>query len=653
MKQYPLLIVSIAFILGIYLSEQVLLGLLLPTFLLSGSLVFLFYINRLDHGSKHGALKSGLLIFSFFILGSLFYEQTKSENDSASLKNQYLKGDFFVGEIIAVSHGQHGFQKTEVEVHQLIRGKDTLDVNDQVVLFISSNYIVQANEVFVFNTELQQIVNKKNPGEFDAEFYWKHKGIEYLAFVNESQLLEIGKSEAGISDFFLSIRDYFSSLLNKYLDGDELGVAKALILGDRSSLDAEVTAKFGNTGAMHILAVSGLHVGILIQILTYFFAFFKKWISKKNAILISLLLVWVYACTTGLSASVLRSVVMFTILVAGNVWQRNYNPYNVLAFSALVILIWNPHFLFDIGFQLSYLAMLGIFMFYKPLSKTLYIKNKILKAAYDGTMVGIAAQIMTLPFTLYYFNQFPNYFILTNLGLMVFSFLILVLGVGLFSFSWSSLLAKPLAWVLAFSLTVMLWIISFIDALPEAVSYGFILHKGLVLVLLVSIFLLFYAIHSRQMSYLRWSLIIGSIVTCWLVSIRFMRMESDVLFFAQCNQPTFIWKQQQNLYVFYAGRKTDERKSVFVAKNFQKQYPGKIRMFNIADRKKSILQCGGKAISIERLKGGYSITCGKQAYFYALKNEHASFGEYEILAPWLPAVKGTYALKSDSFLFFQ
>ena len=190
--------------------------------------------------------------------------------------------------------------------------------------------------------------------------------------------------------------------------------------------------------------------------LTMFLMLFKKWISKNQIIIIALVIVWIYSLMTGLSASVVRSAVMFTLLVGSGLLNRSYNNFNVLAFSAFLILMWNPHFLYDIGFQLSYLAMFGIFMFYKPLGKLIYFKNKIIRLAYEGTMVGIAAQILTVPLTLYYFHQFPNYFIITNLGLMIFSFLILALGIALFSFNWLAFLAKFFAYILFVSLFVHL-----------------------------------------------------------------------------------------------------------------------------------------------------------------------------------------------------
>ena len=519
-------------------------------------------------------------------------------------------------------------------------------------MFLKDANALSDFDVCLVQTDLSPIRNKSNPGEFDSEFFWKHKGITYIGFANGQSYYKIGEADVPFSNVFLHLRNYFSAILDKHLTGNELGVAKALILGDRSSLDAEITGKFGNTGAMHILAVSGLHVGILIQILTSFFGLFKRWISKNRAILISLILVWIYALLTGFSASVVRSVVMFSLLVGSQLLEKNYNNYNVLAFSAVVILIWNPHFLFDIGFQLSYLAMLGIFMFYKPLSKLVYFKNKVLRLAYEGTMVGIAAQVMTVPLTLYYFHQFPNYFILTNLGLMVFSFVILVLGVSLFSVSFLAILAKPVAWVLSFSLTVMLLIIHYIDALPGAVSSGFVLNSFAVLLLFGLILLLFYALYYQRMRLLQFVLVSSTIFVVALVYVRYSKITSRQICFFQSDRPVFAVKLDQRSFVFYADKDKNPKQAEFLGKSFQKIYPSELQLIEISGKKETQVTYGKAKITVTREKGGYAIQVNNKSYFYMTGQNNFSTADTKISASWLANSTAPYHLQEKAVQFF-
>lgn len=652
MKQIPFLTISIFFCLGIILSEF----LTLPVFITLGLLCcFLFFyiaMERLAFLKTQSGFKTLGLMLIYCLSGFTFYAITKKENKIHSLEKNYLKGDLISGEILGKTATSGEYSKCEFEINALIRGRDTIRINDQAVLFLKNASGLADFDVCLVQTDLDPIKNKSNPGEFDSEFFWKHKGITYIGFADEQSYAKIGVAEPPFSYLFLRLRNYFSAILDKHLSGNELGVAKALILGDRSSLDAEITGKFGNTGAMHILAVSGLHVGILIQILTSFFGLFKKWISKNRAILISLILVWIYALLTGFSASVVRSVVMFSLLVGSQLLERNYNNYNVLAFSAVVILIWNPHFLFDIGFQLSYLAMLGIFMFYKPLSKLLYFKNKVARLAYEGTMVGIAAQIMTVPLTLYYFHQFPNYFILTNLGLMIFSFVILVLGVSLFSLSFLAILAKPVAWVLSLSLTVMLLIIHYIDALPGAVSSGFVLNSFAVLVLFALILLLFYALYYQRMRLLQFVLLSSTLFVVTLVFVRYSKITSQQICFFQSNKPVFVVKLDQRSFVFYADKKKNPKQADFIGKSFQKIYPAELQLIEISDKKETRISYGKDKIKVTRQKGGYDIRVNERAYFYVTGLNNISTVRTKILASWLDDQPGPYHLKEEAVQFF-
>lgn len=652
MLKSPFVSIASFFCCGIYLSSSVDIPIILLITLL---IFFLFCYYLIEFKSlflRFSFLKTYTLLFTWFVLGSFFYGITKKENNAFSINSTYLKGDLILGNILSKTTGSGEYAKAEFQVNALLRGQDTLIVNDKIVLFIKDkDFVLNDYDVCLIQTDLNQIKNKNNPGEFDAEFFWNHKGIEYIGFVNEDSYYKIGHVDPSWNNIFKEMQVYFSSILEKYLSGDELGVAKALILGDRSSLDAEITGKFGNTGAMHILAVSGLHVGILLQILTSFFGFFKKWISKNRAIIISLIIIWIYSLLTGFSASVVRSVVMFTLLMGSNLLQKNYNPFNILGFSALVILIWNPHFLFDIGFQLSYLAMFGIFMFYKPLSKVVYFKNKIVRLAFEGTMVGIAATILTLPLTLFYFHTFPNYFILTNLALMVFSFLILVLGVSLFATSFISFLAKPVAWILTFSLTVMLFIIDFIDGIPGAVSAGFILNTFAVVVLFVLIFTLYYALNAQKLKLLKLTLGISFIFVVSVVFIRFDKINAKQICFLQADDPTFIVKLDDQNLVFYANRKHNSKKASFMAKSFQKIYPGKISLFEISSKKTTQVQSNKNEILIEREKGGYNIQINKQNFFLATSLNNFSISKRKIFASWIADDQVDYHLKNDSFQF--
>lgn len=581
-------------------------------------------------------LKQLLPFLVFLQIGQLLYQNVMPENHSRSIESIYLPGDKIIGSIYSIAKTSGTFQKCEMDVKSIIQNSDTVRAKGRILVFIEdTSAVLKRKDVCVIQADLELIQNKNNPGEFDSQKFWKHKSINRVAFVADDQFKIIGLEHKKFMDIFINWREAFSDIIDKYVaQGDENAVAKGLILGDRTSIDSEVSRKFGNTGAMHVLAVSGLHVAILVQILTYILALFRKWISKKRALICALVIVWIYAAITGFSPSVARSALMFTLLAGSTLHEKNYVPLNSLALSAILLLFWNPHYLYDIGFQLSYLAMVGIFLFYQPLSKLFYTRWKWVQTAWEGTMVGIAAQIMTLPLTLYYFHQFPNYFILTNLGLMIFSFLVLAFGIALFATAWIPLLPKLIALLLTFSLTAMLWIIDFVDSIPGSVSMSFELHPMQVVILFVLILATFAVLTFKKMKGLNFILVMA---TFWIVVVvqgRYERMNKTQICFLNDSNPTIIIQNKQQSFCFYANNETD-KKVKYVSQAFQKIHSGEMHYIEISGKKETKVAFGDNRIVINRNGYGYEVKVNDKAYFYASREGYEQNNATIINAPWM------------------
>jgi competence protein ComEC len=612
-------------------------------------LIFLSLVFLLEKLKVTSIFKSSALVILTFLIGALLYSFSLPENSKDNIANNYLIGDKIIGVAIGIKKSNGHFLKTEFEIKQIIRNKDTIFSNGKVLLFIEDSVNkLKLNDVCLINSKLTKIGNKNNPGEFNSESYWRHKKVQYIGFVRNDEHYIIGTNKKSILAYFSQLRDLFSSILEKKLKGDQLAVAKALILGDRSSLDGEITSKFSNAGAMHVLAVSGLHVGILVQLLSYFFAFFKRLISKNRATILILIIVWIYAFTTGLSASVVRSAFMFSVLILANLSGRQYSNFNALAFSAIVILIWNPHFLFDIGFQLSFLAMLGIFLFYKPLSTFIVSKNKWIQKVIEGTMVGVAAQIMTLPLTLYYFHQFPNYFILTNIGLMVFSFLVLAFGLLLFALNFLPLINNGLVFLLSISLICTLFIVDFIDKLPGSIALGFELNSVLILIFFLLILSFHFSRQFQLFSVIKLTLVSLFIVIVTLVTTRHKNLIKSEICFFNSNEIAFYIKIREKGFVFYSSDKNNLKNINYLVSNYNKLYPtNQNNYINLFNKKTSNLISKNNTISIERVKGGFEINLNNKKLFYALSNKHETHRTLIIYAPWLNKQEKT-SLKDHS-----
>jgi competence protein ComEC len=331
------------------------------------------------------------------------------------------KTGYIIGEIIEQPTEKDKSVKTVLEI-QAIKNKNEWEKSEgKVVLYFQkdqrSSALINGDRI-VFEPTLQEITNAGNPEEFDYKQYLAFHLITQQAYLKSGhwQLLR-SHASFGLFAFADNLRNKLLTILRKNgLKNENYAVASAITLGYTNELDAEVKQSYSATGAMHILSVSGLHVGIIFIVLEklLFFLSRKKFMRILKAVLIILFL-WGYALLTGLSPSVMRAAAMLSFVVVGNTLKQQANIYNSLAVSAFFLLTFNPFLLYDVGFQLSYLAVLGIVYFHPLIYKTLYIKNKWIDKIWVLTSVAIAAQLITVPLSLYYFHQFPNYFLLTGL----------------------------------------------------------------------------------------------------------------------------------------------------------------------------------------------------------------------------------------------
>ncbi len=231
---------------------------------------------------------------------------------------------------------------------------------------------------------------------------------------------------------------------------------------------------YSNAGAMHVLAVSGLHIGILLIIISYIvnriFGTYQHAIIKVS---ITILFIWAFAFVTGLSISVLRATIMFSFIAVGNLYKQKISLFNTIALSAFVILLINPLFLFDVGFQLSYIALIGIIAWHPKIYNILFIKNKYIDNLWRITAVSIAAQIATLPISIYYFHQIPTYALLSNLFVIYLATILLVVGIFSILISFISPLLFLVYGLLYPIISVLNFLIDFIAHLPYATLSNF------------------------------------------------------------------------------------------------------------------------------------------------------------------------------------
>ena len=313
-----------------------------------------------------------------------------------------------------------------------------------------------------------------NPDGFDYAAYLKRQGVGAVCYVPSGSWRmtdrDMGFSIQRQADI---CRNYLLNIYREFhIEGDEFAVLAALTLGYTDALQPDLRASYSATGAMHILSVSGMHVGVLYVVMAFLLSFLNKNQRQKvlKATLISLFL-WGYAFLSGLSPAVVRATLMFSFVAIATCFERKSQIYNTIFMSAFFMLLYNPNFLFDVGFQLSYSAVLSI-IFFQPIIGKLYIaNNKYSKAVWDLFSVSLAAQLGTMPFTLYYFQQFPNYFLLTNFVAIPLSTIVIYLAMALLMTSFVPYLSAGVAFLLKWSLWLLNFLIVWVQNLPYSLSH--------------------------------------------------------------------------------------------------------------------------------------------------------------------------------------
>lgn len=514
-NQYPLLRLLVPFIFGILISYYLADSDSIWYLVGSGFLLTAFWIFRPKFLQQFRfRYITGMIIpFLFIFLG---YELSMLQSDKQQ-SHHYLQIDSISHLVVQINSPlieKNKSFKTTAKIVGVYRnnGDQAIAANGILLLYFQKSEGFQLNygDEIILNTEkMSEIKNLGNPQEFDYKEYLKRQNIHHQAYLYDTDWVLSAHYEPNrLINWSIKVRDVLIGILESFeFSNAEFAVASAILLGYDEFLDSDLRQLYAGSGAMHILCVSGLHVGIIFLILNTLFKPISriKYGEYFKAILI-ILTIWFYALITGLSPSVFRSATMFTFITFGGLFNRKTSTYNSLMASAFVLLVADPFILFHIGFQLSYSAVLAILLF-QPLISALIKTNQLLyRKAWDLIAVSIAAQIGTFPLAIYYFHQFPNYFVLTNLLVIPASFVILVSGffallvqlIGLGS-TWLGFLGS---FVLKGSLLFLNTAVSMINQIPFSVSHS--LYFSLfdtILIYLIIIILLFF-IFQKKLSYL-------------------------------------------------------------------------------------------------------------------------------------------------------
>lgn len=431
---FPLVKITTAFIFGVITAYYLQFDVSLTTYALCifFALFCTSYILTLKSSKKYFPFCFSVYALSF-ILGVftlLSHTENLQKNNYSNCKEAFEKPQTVVlllrEKLKSNDYSDRYMAHIESISNQNFKGKIIVNVQKDS----SKNPLTIGNRIKI-QTILQHNKSNKNPNQFDYSRYLANKQIFAQIYCQKSELLINQTIKKDIWYYCAKLHSRIISNLEKSkFSKSEMNVALALILGQQQDISQDIIQDYQYSGATHILSVSGLHVGFIMLFITFVLKPIPN--TKKGSFfkLISILIALAgFAIISGLSPSVLRSVVMFSFLAIGNHLRRNGNIYHTLLVSILLILLFEPYFLFDVGFQLSYLALFFI-LWLQPLFKNIYKpKNKLTVYIWESLTVSFAAQIGTLPLCLYYFHQFPGLFFVTNIIILPVLSFIMIAGI--------------------------------------------------------------------------------------------------------------------------------------------------------------------------------------------------------------------------------
>jgi competence protein ComEC len=381
-----------------------------------------------------------------------------------------------------------------------------------------------------------------NPNQFDYGKYLENKQIYAQLYADVADIKIGSKIEKDIWYYSSKLRTRIIRNLEKNnFNKTELNVAIALIMGQQQDISPDIIRDYQYAGAVHILSVSGLHIGFILLFVTFIL---KPIPNTKRGSFIKLITILIslsmFGIIAGLAPSVVRSVTMFSFVAIGNHLRRSVNIYHTLLVSVLLILLFEPSFLFDVGFQLSYIALFFIIWLQPLLSSIWKPKYKVSKYIWDILTVSFAAQIGTLPLSIYYFHQFPGLFFITNLIIIPLLSIIMILGVLVMLLAAFNMIPVFLSQLLEWSIYYLNKIINAIASLEQFIIQDIPLH----FYLLFSGYLLLFAliIWFKKPSFNRLAVILISII---ILQFSYFKIQWKI----QTEQELVIFNSRKNTLI--------------------------------------------------------------------------------------------------------
>ncbi|MGY6744611.1 MAG: ComEC/Rec2 family competence protein [Cecembia sp.] len=451
------------------------------------------------------------LAFLQLVLAGLIFSYLRDfKNDPNHLIHVEEEVKGYLALVVGQDEAKPNSIANRVFLKKIWAGDKLRESRGEVLVYHRANVGLSPGNLIWIKGKPQEIPGPTNPNEFNYQKFTIRQGVAHRHFIGDQFEVLGSVSEFPIESFFIRLRRALMDRMDRvFKDSKAVQIAKALLLGQKKTLDKELSDAYATAGAMHVLAVSGLHVGII-------YGFFFLWIKpyrlgiRKRVLYLStiILLIWAYALLTGMSPSVMRAATMFSIMALAQMKARNPSIFNAIALSALILLVFDPMLIYAVGFQLSYVALLGILLIQPILVKIWLPANKILEYAWQISTVGLAAQVATFPLSAHYFHIFPTYFLLSNLVAIPGAFLIMTVGVPFMLFSKFTVIGSSLGFLTEWIIKLFNTLVLAIQDLPGAKVSGIYLDSFEVYLYFLFLGLCLWLYHQPRKALL-WTLLAG------------------------------------------------------------------------------------------------------------------------------------------------
>ncbi len=495
----------------------------------------------------------GLLLHSILFTGGWF--ATLQHNELAA-RNHFAKykADYLLVQISNEPQSGGKYIRLTALAKQAVRQQKSTVVSGSLMVIAPltpATAKLSYGDLLLVNADYTPVNPPYNPAEFNYKQYLAFQNIHYQLFIDPGKLKTVQRNTGNAAiAYSLRLRKQLVDELKAGIkDTGAAAVASTLMLGYKADLSTEVLQAYSKTGTIHVLSVSGAHVAIIYAFIVLCLGFLNQYRYGRlvNA-LISILLIWGYSLLTGFSPAVCRAALMITFFIAGRTYYRHINSLNLLAASAFILLLVDPYLLADVGFQLSYLAVFGLLAFQPVIYKQLRVKNKWLNKLWYLCSASVAAQLITFPLSIYYFHQFPYYFLISNLLIIIPTEIIMAAGGLYLLLAQVPYLNLLLSKILEYCILSMTKSLAFIEHLPYAYAGGLWITMFENTLLLLSAVLLLFILHQHKAAHF---VVITACVLTLAISAGFKAYTATIT-----DSITFFNLRKHSGILFKSGRKS-------------------------------------------------------------------------------------------------